>query len=271
MGGGAGSSFGPAGASFATAGAGDAASVTLSFEVPPPTVAIAAPLDGQVVEVGAAVTTSFTCTESSTGPGIASCEDGAGRPSGAALDTSTVGAHTLAVTATSTDGLAATASVSYTVVAAPPDPVPPAPPAPPIPPSDPVAPPPPSTQPSTAAPVVAVTTHGVPVVRASRTGGVVVPGVTATCTAGAGPCDDSSVALNATVRGRRVTLGRSVFRLADGASSDRLTVTLSPLGRRILARERSLTATAVVVLRNSTTTATATGERDIRLRAPARR
>jgi len=266
MGGGGGSSFGPAGASFATAGIGVAAAVTLSFEIPPPTVVIASPVGGQVFAFDEAATTAFTCIESSTGPGIASCVDADGRPSGAPLATSTAGAHTLVVTATSADGLTATASVSYTVeapvvvglpflpatpVAAPsataPSPTTPAPPA---------------------LPVVTVTGTGTPTARASRGGTVVVAGVTATCTAGAGPCDDASVALNATVRGRCVTLGRSVFRLADGERTSRLTVTLSSFGRRTLARERSLTATAVVTLRNSATTATATGERDIRLLAP---
>jgi hypothetical protein len=263
-GGGAGSSFGPAGASFATAGVGVAASVTLSFEVPPPTVAIAAPVDGQSFTFAAAATTAFTCTESSTGPGIASCLDGDGRPSGAALDTWIPGAHTLVVTATSSDGRTATRSVGYTVGGAPFFPVRP---------SAPTAAGPggePGPTGASPLPVVTVTSGGTPDARASRRGTVVVPGMTATCTAGAGPCDDAAAALNATVHGRRVTLGRSVFRLADGASTSRVTVTLSAFGRRVLAGERSLTATAVVTLRNSATTATATNARDIRLSAPRR-
>jgi hypothetical protein len=266
-GGGAGSSFGPAGASFATAGAGVPASVTLSFEVPPPTVAIAAPVDGQSFTFAAAATTAFSCTESAAGTGIASCLDGDGRPSGAALDTWTLGAHTLVVTATSSDGRTATRSVSYTVAGAAFFPGPP------VKPAAPSAIGPGGEPGPTAAsplPVVTVTSGGTPAARASRRGTVVVPGMTATCTAGAGPCDDAAVALNATVHGRRVTLGRSVFRLADGASTSRLTVTLSAFGRRVLASKRSLTATAVVTLRNSATTATATNERDIRLLAPRR-
>jgi len=270
MGGGGGSSFGPLGTTFATAGAGVAASVTVSFEIPPPAVAITAPVDGQVFTVGDAGTTAFTCTESSTGPGIASCLDGDGRASGAALDTSTAGAHTLVVTATSADGLTATASVGYTVVSAPVVPSPPFVPIAPLapPPTPAPSPAPPSSSP---VPVVTVTGGGPAAVRAARDGTVVVPGLTATCTTGAGPCDDSSVALNATVRGQRVTLGRTVFALADGARTSRVTVTLSRFGQRILTRERSLTATAVVTLRNSVTTATAIGERDIRLLAPRRR
>jgi hypothetical protein len=266
-GGGGGSSFGPAGTTYASAGAGVPASVTLSFEVPPPTVAIAAPVDGQSFTFAAAATTAFSCTESAAGTGIASCLDGDGRPSGAALDTWTLGAHTLVVTATSSDGRTATRSVSYTVAGAAFFPGPPVKPAAP----SAIG---PGGEPGPTAPlplpVVTVTSGGTPAARASRRGTVVVPGMTATCTAGAGPCDDAAVALNATVHGRRVTLGRSVFRLADGASTSRLTVTLSAFGRRVLASKRSLTATAVVTLRNSATTATATNERDIRLLAPRR-
>ena len=268
-GGGAGSSFGPADATYATAGFGDAASVTISFEIPPPTVTITAPVDGQVLTVGAAAATAFDCTESAAGPGISSCLDGDGQPSGSPLDTATVGSHTFSVTATSSSGRTATATVSYTVAVAPAAPmaptVPPVAPATPLPmaPAAPVAP--------TPLPEVTVFGGGAPSVRASRAGRVVVPEATATCTAGAGPCDDSSVALNATFRGKRVTLGRSVFRLADGERKAQLTVKLSAFGRRVLARKRSLRATAVVTLRNSATAATATEDRGVRLLAPRRR
>ncbi|MGH2902244.1 MAG: hypothetical protein ACRDK7_01410, partial [Solirubrobacteraceae bacterium] len=57
---------------------------------------------------------NFTCTDGG-GPGIASCLDQNGHPSGQEIETSKLGVHEYVVTATSKDGLTATASVVYTV------------------------------------------------------------------------------------------------------------------------------------------------------------
>jgi hypothetical protein len=80
---------------------------------------ITVPASGALFKLGQVVHTAFTCTEASRGPGIASCKDQGGHPSGAALNTSTAGTHKLTVTAISKDGLKATASVTYKVAAPP--------------------------------------------------------------------------------------------------------------------------------------------------------
>lgn len=116
------------------AGAGSGqAQVILTYTVPgSPSVHVATPAAGASYQQGQAVRTSFTCAEGHDGPGIASCQDATGRPSGSPLDTAALGTHTFTVTAVSRDGLTTTASVTYTVLAPPTPPAtpPPSPPAP---------------------------------------------------------------------------------------------------------------------------------------------
>jgi hypothetical protein len=85
-----------------------------------PTATITSPASGQKYTAGQSVPTSFSCADSADGLGISSCQDINGATGGGGvLDTSTTGAHTYTVTATSLDGLAGTAHISYTVSAAP--------------------------------------------------------------------------------------------------------------------------------------------------------
>jgi hypothetical protein len=91
-------------------------SFTLTVQAPP-TASIATPVDGATYIQGQAIGTSFSCAEGIGGPGIASCVDQDGRPSGTPLDTAATGPHTFTVTATSTDGLTSRTSVAYMVVA----------------------------------------------------------------------------------------------------------------------------------------------------------
>jgi hypothetical protein len=63
------------------------------------------------------VRTSFSCADSSGGPGIALCVSTGNN--GVFVDTRTAGSHTFAVTAISVDGMTTTKSVSYTVPPAP--------------------------------------------------------------------------------------------------------------------------------------------------------
>jgi hypothetical protein len=83
----------------------------------PPRASITTPGVGATYTVGQAVDSSFTCSEGTGGPGIASCLDQSGQSSGAAIDTSTIGLHTFTVTATSNDGQTGSESSAYTVLA----------------------------------------------------------------------------------------------------------------------------------------------------------
>ena len=76
-----------------------------------PVVKIKTPAEGAVYRLGKVVHASYKCKDASTT--IASCVGTV--PKGAAIDTSTPGAHTFTVTATDADGTTTTATTHYTV------------------------------------------------------------------------------------------------------------------------------------------------------------
>ena len=85
------------------------------FSLPLPTATIASPLSGRAYEVDQTVPTAFSCAEGTDGPGLVSCVDSNGSTGTGQLDTTTPGAGTYTVTATSKDGLIGTSSIAYTV------------------------------------------------------------------------------------------------------------------------------------------------------------
>ena len=83
--------------------------------VPSPKATITVPANGGAYTKGQALSASYGCTAStSAAPSCAGT-----LPSGSPLDTATPGAHSFSVTATDANGVAATATASYTIVAPP--------------------------------------------------------------------------------------------------------------------------------------------------------
>ena len=102
------------------------------FSVAPPIVAITASPAAQFYTQNQAVSTSFSCSDSTYAPGLTSCSDsngvtgptgssGSTGPSGATgtLGTATLGPHAYTVTATSSDGETTITPLDYTVASPP--------------------------------------------------------------------------------------------------------------------------------------------------------
>ncbi len=104
----------------ATSTDGQIGSKTIHYTVVgPPSATITGPADNQSYSFNQVVATAYSCTEDPNGPGVQTCKDSNGGSGGAGtLDTTTAGAHTYTVTATSKDGQTGSATIHYTVGAA---------------------------------------------------------------------------------------------------------------------------------------------------------
>jgi virginiamycin B lyase len=92
----------------------ESASYTVVAALPPPV--IASPANGATYTQGQAVAASYSC-RAPAGASVTRCTGPVAN--GAAIDTTTLGQHTFTVNAADSDGLSASQSASYTVVAAP--------------------------------------------------------------------------------------------------------------------------------------------------------
>ncbi len=97
----------------------DPQEVTITTVAAAPTATITSPSPGATYALGQAVPEEFSCADGAGGPGLSYCWDQTNTFSPTKLDTSTVGPHTLTVTAISWDGQATSTDVEYTVAAAP--------------------------------------------------------------------------------------------------------------------------------------------------------
>ncbi|MGE0446850.1 MAG: HYR domain-containing protein, partial [Vicinamibacterales bacterium] len=112
--------FSPNGAFLATAQA--SINTVIMYRTGPPKVTIITPAANGLIGPALPtfpVKTNFSCTNAPYGPGIASCVDQSGNPSGTAIDTSVPGPRVLTVTATSNDQQTTTSTIDYTVIAGP--------------------------------------------------------------------------------------------------------------------------------------------------------
>jgi hypothetical protein len=101
----------------ATDAAGNSASKSVTYtveDITPPAITLTTPTDGAVYTLGQHVLASYGCEDQAGGSGVAACDGTVAN--GAAIDTSTLGAHSFEVHASDNAGNTATQVATYSVV-----------------------------------------------------------------------------------------------------------------------------------------------------------
>ncbi|MFZ0042738.1 MAG: hypothetical protein WAK93_15620, partial [Solirubrobacteraceae bacterium] len=108
---------GPVGSSAGSSTSGDTESLTV---LPPPTVTVSGMKNHARYAYGAVIKPKFSCAQAGDPSALSDCSSaddlGNDISSGGSLKTRTPGRHSLAVTATSSDGLSTTDTINYTVL-----------------------------------------------------------------------------------------------------------------------------------------------------------
>jgi trimeric autotransporter adhesin len=228
-----------AGNQYAGFGTGNDQGAVYVFRPAAPSVSIVTPANGASYTQNTTVDASYSCAEGAAGPGLSSCIGT--DANGAAIDTSTVGTHSVTVTATSSDGESTPVTVSYAVTA--PIVTTPAPSTPPAPPA--------ASATLARAPSLSAATATVTIACHGQAGQKCTGTITATSLETFAANGKTLVAVAAIAhkraRSKTVTVGRGSFAIS-ALQTKAIKFKLNGTGNRLLRRFRRLPAKLVLTL-----------------------